>query len=249
MRANIAMTCACCAALLIDCTATETGNPVAEQHMSLTARSSDDNITLRMRADEPRTYVKQAWIVVGDVRFVQKATCETPPKEADIPGPVTIELVWKPKALDFAVEDTDYCRVIFPLRRAKAPLGNAPPELEDHSIFIKGERADMTPFQIRSRIISEADIRAAKGKSFRVKDAASALILGFDLGMWLKDIDLDKLEPNADGVILIDEDHEQDSLALFEDRVNQAMDLFRDKNDDGNLDASEEKAPLASGMQ
>jgi hypothetical protein len=248
MRANIAMTCACCAALLIDCTATETGNPVAEQHMSLTARSSDDDITLRMRADAPRTYVKQAWIVVGDVRFVQEKKCETPPKEADIPGPVTIELVWKPKALDFAVEDTDYCRVVFPLRRAKAPLGDAPPELEDHSIFIKGERADMTPFQIRSRITSEADIRAPKNKPFRVKDATSALIIGFDLGMWLKDIDLDALEPNADGTILIDEDHEQDSLALFEDRVNQAMELFRDKDDDGSLDASEEKAPLASGM-
>jgi hypothetical protein len=247
MRANIAMTCACCAALLIDCTATETGNPVAEQHMSLTARSSEDDITLRMRADEPRTYVKQAWIVVGDVRFVQEKACETPPKEADIPGPVTIELVWKPKALDFAVEDTDYCRVVFPLRRAKAPLGDAPPELEDHSIFIKGERADMTPFQIRSRITSEADIRAPKNKPFRVKDAESALIIGFDLGMWLKDIDLDALEPNADGTILIDEDHEQESLAAFEKRVNEAMELFRDHDDDGALDASEEKAPIASG--
>lgn len=249
MRANIAMTCACCAALLIDCTATETGNPVAEQHMQLTARSSDDAITLRMQSGESSTYVKQAWIVVGDVRFVQEKSCDTPPKEADIPGPVTIELVWKPKALDFAVEDTAYCRVVFPLRRAKAPLGAAPPELEDHSIFIKGIRADMTPFEIRSRITSEADIRAPKNKPFRVKDAASALIIGFDLGLWLKDIDLDALEPNADGLILIDEDHEQDSLALFDDRVNQAMELFRDKDDDGTLDASEEKVPLASGTK
>jgi hypothetical protein len=243
------MTCACCAALLIDCTATETGNPVAEQHMALTARSSNDEITLRERADQPSTYVKQAWIVVGDVRFVQQETCETPPKEADIPGPVTIELVWKPKALEFAVEDTDYCRVVFPLRRAKAPLGEAPPELEDHSIFIKGERADKTPFELRSRLTTEADIRAPEDKPFRVKDATSALILGFDLGLWLADIDLDALEPNADGVILIDEDNEPDSLAVFEERVNEAMELYRDRDDDGTLDSSEEKAPIASGDQ
>jgi hypothetical protein len=156
--------------------------------------------------------------------------------------------VWKPKSLDFAVADVDYCRMVFELYRAKTPLGDAPPELEGHSIFVRGARADMTPFVIRSQLTSEADLRAPKDKPFRVKSATSALILGFDVGMWLEDLDLDALQPGTDGTIAIDEDHEQATLAAFEKHVNEAMDLYRDHNADGTLDATEVKAPLASGQ-
>jgi hypothetical protein len=246
MRAKIGLIWAGCM-LVLDCTATETGNPVAEQHVALTARTSQDDITVGSPGATPHTRVKQAWIVLGDIRFVAASSCAIEPDKVDIAGPVTVELVWKPKSIDFAVEDVDYCRVVFPLRRAKAPLGEAPPELEGYSIYVSGERADKTPFQLRSRLTSEADIRAPAGKSFRIKSATSALIIGFDLGMWLRDIDLDSLQTPMDGTILIDDAHEQDSLAIFEQHVDKAMALFRDQNHDGALDATDTKTPLASG--
>jgi hypothetical protein len=247
MRPKIAMTFCCCA-LLLDCTATETGNPVSEQHLALMARSSADDITVGAATTTPHTRVKQAWVVLGDMRFVQAAHCEDKPSAtADVDGPITVELVWKPKSIDFAVEDTDYCRVRFPLREAKAPLGDAPAELEAHSILITGERVDKTPFNVRSKLTTEADVRSPTDKPFPLSKATSDLILAFDLGRWLEGIDFDSLKPGADGAIWIDEDHETDQLAIFEKNVNVSLGLYRDQNADGTLSASEAKTPLASG--
>jgi hypothetical protein len=234
------------ACVLAACTATETGNPVGEQRLALTARSTDQGVALGNDAASGRVRVDEAWVVLGDIRFVQSARCDSgPEQQAEIPGPRIVDLVAHPLPIEFAADATSYCRVRVPLDRAEGDEG-APAALDDHAILIRGERADGTPFELRSRQKREADIRA-RGEPFTLADGGDALILAFDVGRWLSGVDLDGADTDSDGVIRIDEDHERDRLDVFEENVEAAMELFRDGNGNGRLDDGEPDSPLARG--
>lgn len=245
MRLRLLLASACMSAA---CAASETGNPVEGQTLSLTARSSDAHVS----AGEPKgaaadVTVSAAWIVIKEVRFVRSAVCDRgQDAEVSIEGPIVAELVAEPTVLDLAVEDASYCRVRAPLDRAERVPDFAPDELQDAAIVVEGTRSDGTPFVIRSEATPDAELRS-RGAPFSLSSARASLVLAFDLGRWLQGVDLDAAKPDARGVVRIDDDHHRALLDRFEDNVEAAMELFDDVDHDGELSETEIEDVLAGG--
>lgn len=233
------------AASLFGCNATETGNPVAGQTLALTARSSSDDVATGSTEDAALS-VSSAWIVLGDMRFIQSADCDSgSASRVDVDGPIAIDLVKKPDVLDLELAATRYCRVRVRLDKAKDVAG-APSVLDDHSIVLEGERADGVSFSVRSRRNFDLELRA-RGDGFSLGTGKEAMILAFDVATWLDGVDLESATPDSNGSIAVDDDSDRDRLDVFEDNVKQAMELFKDDNRDSKLDRSELEDLLASG--
>ena len=231
--------------LAAGCTATETGNPVAQQSLALSARSSQPDVALLSETDAALR-VTSAWLVLGGLEFVQSADCDRgPSSRSDIDGPVAIELTSQPQPFELALDATRYCRVRVRLEKGKE-LSGAPAELEDHSIVLQGLRADGVAFALRSRRNFDLDLRA-RGAGFDLATVGDDLILAFDLASWLDGIDLSSALSVAGEVIAVDDDHGRDRLQLFEDNVERALELFRDHNGDKQLDEDDLREPLAGG--
>lgn len=234
--------------LLAGCAATETGNPVAEQRLALTAISSAPAVQLDSD-DSAEVVVEEAWIVLGDVRFIPGTGCESGTNEAgriDIPGPGAVDLVSDPERLVFALEDQGYCRVRLPLERADALPAGAPEALEDHAFVLIARLADGTPLEVRSRDKREAEVRS-RTEPFRLGDAEASLVLAFDVGRWLDGIELESATRDDDGRIVIDDDDNRELLDEIEANMRESLELFRDLDDDGRLDDNERSVPLATG--
>lgn len=246
MNRQLAMLLACWV-LSGGCAATETGNPVAAQRMALTARSSADAVALGMPSAGELS-IREAWVVLGDIRFVQSTACDrSAEQQVDISGPIVVDLVGQPEVLEFEVEQARYCRVRVPLERADDEVADgAPGALADHAILIRGTTAAGTAFVIRSRRTREADIRS-RAEPFSLAEGDASLILAFDVGRWFDGVQLDGAEVQDDGVIWIDDEYERDRLERFEENVESAMELFRDHDDDEQLDEAEAAVPLATG--
>lgn len=229
------------------CTVTETGNPPFAAQMALTTDTSDPD-TVALGSGVAPVVVQEAWVSIGDVRFVRASECDAPGEtEIDIPGPIVAELAGEPSVIEFELGGADYCRVRVPLSRTRAPLPTgAPAEMLDHSLLVRGERADGTPFLLLSRIEREADVRS-RGEPFDLGEARRAVVLAFDVARWLTGVDLDGAEVGADGVIRIDERTNDAQLDAFEANVDAALRLFRDTDEDGALDAEERSELLAEG--
>jgi hypothetical protein len=232
------------AAALSGCTATETGNPVTQQTLALTARSSSEDVSTG--EDGASLTVDEAWIVLGDIRFVKSADCDRgPASRGDIDGPLAIDLVKGAETLRLELDSANYCRVRVRLEKAKDVTG-APAELEDRSIVLHGTRADGTAFVVRSRRNYDLDLRA-RGDGFSLADARGGMILAFDVATWLSGVDLEGATPSNGALIEIDDDHERARLDAFEDNVKRAMELFRDRDRDARLDDDELDDSLAGG--
>lgn len=229
-----------CVLALAGCSASETGNPVGGRTLQLLARSSDPVVGV---GEDAELRVDAAWVVLDDIRFESAAQCDSgETREADIDGPIIVDLVQRPEPLPLALEDTAYCRVRVKQDRAERVPNGAPEELEDASIVVTGTRRDGTPFVIRTRREREAELRS-ESEPFELDAATNALILAFDVGKWLEGVELDTAEPNDEGVIRIDDDNDDDRLERFEENVEAALELFRDRDEDGALDPDDD--PLA----
>lgn len=232
------------AAALSGCNATETGNPVTQQMLSLTARSSSEEVSTR---DEGAALtVSSAWIVLGDMRFVKSADCDRgAASRVDVEGPLAIDLVAAGEPVEFDLDSGSYCRVRVRLEKAKDVAG-APAELEDQSIVLHGTRADGTPFVVKSRRNYDLELRA-RGGGFSLEAARGGMILAFDVATWLEGVDIEGAAASDTGMIEIDADHDRARLDVFEDNVKQAMELFRDRDRDARLDDDELDDSLAGG--
>src|ERR1700755_2897083 len=88
------------ASVFTGCNATETGNPVAGQSLALTARSSSDDVATGS-SDDAALSVASAWVVLGDMRFIQSDDCDKGSgSRVDVEGPIAIDLVKKPDVID-----------------------------------------------------------------------------------------------------------------------------------------------------
>jgi hypothetical protein len=231
-----------CVLAVAGCSASETGNPLSGRTLTLRARSSDPVVGIGAGADAALR-VEAAWVVLDDIRFESAAQCDSgETREADIEGPIIVDLVQRPEPLALALQDTAYCRVRVPLDRAERVPSGAPQELQDASIVVMGRRADGARFSIRTRREREAELRS-DAAPFEIDDATAALILAFDVGQWLAGVDVEGAEPDEAGVVRIDDDNEDDRLERFEENVEAALELFHDRDEDGALDDDDD--PLA----
>lgn len=220
---------------------TETGNPpLAAVQLSLSA--NDVPVAQALTAD-PATGVRvdEVWLVVDRVKFVQADVCDTPVEnEADLRGPLALELAAEPVLFDLQLPEGDYCRVRVRLERAEG--GQGPADLLDHSVLVRGVRGDGAPFTIRTRIAPDVDVRS-RTAPFPLGDALAAVVLAFDAKRWVAAVDLDAAVPAAGG-ILIDRDSNRELLDAFELAMGRGLSLHEDLDQDGTLDEGEE-TPLA----
>lgn len=221
------------------CDVTETGNPPLRAQMALTAHASEPAAT---------AMVASAWASFGDLRLVQGEVCDAPGEtEIDIPSPGAVDLVTVRPPMEFGAERADYCRVRVPLARARAGIPpDAPAELADHSLVIRGTTPGGTPYLIVSSIEREADVRS-RGAPFPLDRARRALVLSFDETQWFAGIDPDSGMPGGDGTIRITEAENRALLDAFEANVESALELYRDTDEDGTLDPEDLAELLAQG--
>jgi hypothetical protein len=216
--------------LLVGCV-TETGNPELDVHMAVSGTSSDERVAID---HVPSVTIDAAYTVIDDVRLVQGDACDAPGEvEFDAEGPFAIDLLAAdPFVVDIPAATGDYCRLRVRLDRADGAPDGLPAGMDDHAVYIEGRRVDHTPFVIRSRERFEVDLRS-RGAPFPLDTGTDRLVLAFDLGVWLADIDLDSGTPGGDGVLRIDEDYEEGLLEAFEARVEAVMSLHDDRDGDG----------------
>jgi hypothetical protein len=229
------------------CTVTETGNPPFAGQMALTADTSDPDV-VGLGGGTGAAIVEEAWVGIGDIRFVRAVVCDAPGEtEVDVPGPVIAELVAEPAVVSVELAGDDYCRVRVPLDRVGALPSGAPPDLVDRSVVLLGRRSDGTPFRIASRIERESDVRS-RGAPFELSEGLRAVVLAFDLALWLEDVDLGTATVDADGTIRVDDDTNRDLLDAFEASAERALRLFRDTDQDGVLDPEDRTELLAEAL-
>lgn len=227
--------------LSLGCNATETGNPAVPTQLGLTGHSRDPE-AVAISPNDGDIVIEEAWVVLGDVRFVPFETCDDAEDgRVDITGPVVAQIVGDgPAIVEFDVPAGDYCRVRVPLDRLEDTLPDgSPPELAARSLLVRGQRSDGTPIEIRSSAESEADLRS-DGAPFAISGAMAALVLVFDLAAWFDELELDSAEL-TDGRILVDEGINEELADRFDDNVERSLRLHRDDDEDGELDDEDER--------
>lgn len=215
---------------MLGCGITETGNPeLVEVDVQMRTASSEPEVV----ALEPvtgRIGVAEAWLSIERIRFVRGQVCDAPgEEELDLVGPWIVDAnAPLPQGITATLPAGDYCRVRVRLERA-GDTGDAPEALSAHTVLLTGERGDGTPFEIRSRREEDADVRAASPIS--LEEATAKLAVALDVSTWLADVDLDAASVDQ-GVIRVDEDANTALLDAFEDRFEDALELFDDTDDD-----------------
>ena len=189
---------------------TETGNPELSAELTVRGRTSDPAVAMVSRSSG--WVVEQAWVGLDEPRFVTADDCDsTASREIDLPAPGWIDLLSPdPVVVEGPVEGPQLCR--FRLRLARNQDGpNA-----NESLFVAGLTPEGAPFEARTRIEPEVDLKA-QGGALDLSRVSGRFLLAFDASAWLGPIDAADLVPDADGWVRIDEDHNEEALEQFED--------------------------------
>lgn len=221
MRAWILMVVAACAP-------TETGNPAT---LSLSAHSSDSTVAdigsgTGLRIDE-------AWVGLGDIRFARATQCDDVEIETQIDGPIVSDLAASPLLLEFDGDEASYCELRVRLQRIPA-VSSAPADAVGATLYISGRTSSDTPFVLASRIDPELEIES-EGEPFGV---LMPLVLSFDVARWFAGIDVSS-GAIVDGIIRIDDENNDALLEIFEDNVEETLELYDDLDADGRRDDGE----------
>lgn len=232
--------CALLALALAACTGgTETGNPVTAElrvhgHSSMPGQ-------VAVVTDAGGAVVTGLWMRMPSVAMVD-ADCATAVASADGLGARD----YAANALvELAIDDAPLCALWVALDPQAAAPVDAPPALAGATVLVVGQRADGTPFVIRSTRAGTIAVAGVSGP-FRVTATTPGLLLGFDVATWLGDVDLDGATPGADGVVRIDAATDPVRLAAFEAALGRGAELFRDVNQNGEVDGPED-ARIARG--
>lgn len=190
------------------------------------------------------TAIDAFWVVSSRFRMRRAASTTTcagaGADEEKLAGPFVADLVGDgfiggPPTFDTAA--AGYCRLWLDIGDSKSTLPTgAPSELEGASIFVRGKRRDGVPFRITSKLKADLRMDAKQGQPFVLPEGDSALFLAFPLDEILATSGIDLLVGTD---IVVDTENEKETLKAFEDAFRDAARLFRDRNDDGNLDLDE----------
>ena len=237
-------TLALCASALFaaaGCTGTQTREPSFEGELAYDAYSSDPALAA-LREGEQGAVVTQAWLVLGDVTFVDNNHCaapETAHGHADALG--AGDHATKAAARTrFWLPFGEYCGLRLPLLRATEDdtlPAQAPEELRGHSVMLVGELPEQsgTPFVITSGLERTLSL-VADHSSFELGPDSARLLLGFDVAAWLDGVDLAAAPPDADGRIVISQDSSPELLQRFEDNLAAGVDVFLDPSGKGVIE-------------
>lgn len=240
------------------CEGTEVGNPVEQLELALTARSSAENVTLEGPAEAADSgadagssagtavlAVDTMWVSLGGVRFSLDDDCSSDrDTRATVAGPVVAELTEAPTVLSAELPDADYCGLRVSLERATDEDPLTPDELVGYSVMLEGRRGDGVRFRIRSRDKTDLVLRS-KGEPFRLEGNESPMFLAFDAAAWLEGVDVDSATVNDEGAIAIVPSQNAELLRVFQTNLRRSLSLFKDADENGELDGDEMDDPLA----
>jgi hypothetical protein len=252
------------ALLLSGCVATDVGNPDDgefaatvdfvgyEANGGANAEPMPTGLTLASGVEIDR-------VVVGFDRFKLRDAedCEGD-SEIDVERYVVSELLEGsdyPELPRIVRDVRQFCRFELEVKKVSAldqPDG-APDEIVDRAVWIEGRLPDGTPFTIETREDDKLRLEPTRGEFFELPDGESRLFLAFDLNTWFDGLSFDDVgeeeedEPVEDGVLRIDAGVDEDWTKQFRENLVNSARLFRDLDDDGQLDAEEEAESLAVG--
>lgn len=241
-QAALLALCACSAG------GSETGNPSLPMRIGLNARSSDPE-AVAVSSGTAGTVIAEAWVAFGEFLFLRGVECDAL-GDYDVTGP-TLEVVDLSRAdarITVDVTPGSYCGLVVPLHTAtpSAQLpGDAPGELAGHSIVLRGERADGTPFLLTHPEQDELELAAEDGE-FEAAPDGVRLLLSFDAAVWMRGVDLDAGEVGDDGVVRIDGDDNRALLDAFELNLECSLELYEDRDDDGTVSDGDTRVALCA---
>lgn len=231
-----------CAVSYSGCTGTEIGNPqdsaVNLELVAYEAPPQGQALTLRNGVT-----LDEAWLAFDEIRLRPSASCNGETR-VDLQGPIVVELrsgTERP-ALRLVRAAARYCRVELRLGRLREATGDAPAALVGASVLIRGRRADGIPFELRDDLSETLRVEG----DFSLTAANEALVVGFDVGRWLLASSLDTAQVEGDR-ITIDREHNAALRDEIIGELRRAIDLYRDENRDGALQADELRDRLATG--
>lgn len=230
---------------------TEVGNPVIS--IGFTAydvASSALRATERAPAQAAgKVEVDVAWLAFRELKLRPAQSCEDR-AQVEVTGPLAVNLLAGiPAPLrDLETPAGGYCRVELKWHKVTGVLPGAPAELDGVAVYVGGTRRDGKRFVIRSERNDSLELRA-RGGSFTIEPSLSALFVGFDMQVWLADVDLDNAVVGGDNVIRVEKGQNDAQLAAFERNVAAAAKLFKDLDGDDLLgdDESDDSDAVGDG--
>jgi hypothetical protein len=217
----------------------ETGNPMAPISIKLQIRSTEPE-TVAIKEKTGGTMIDQAWVSFGVFAFIKEGLCTKDAAESESgPGKslLVADLAAKGPATEMEIANGDYCGVLIPLQHPTAELPkDAPAELSNFSMILKGERSDGIAFTLTHAEEEGLGIVEPTSGTFNVGASQDPLLLSFDMAVLMKEINLDIAELESDGTIRIDKDHNRALLQEFEINIHCAPTLYADANRNGKLD-------------
>jgi len=205
---------------------TEIGNP----EMDVSARAYSSAPGWVDSANAP-VKVDSVWVGIDSLSLVEGCGGSTGPT---VSIEQAVELVgggsWRSTELSLG----DYCGASVRLR------GDLGEELGEGSVRIAGVGPLGRRFELGS--VFEGEIGLSSSEGFAVDPATDSLLIAFDLAGWLAGVDLAALSPDPDGVV-------RGSASIgtqLDSNLQAAVQLLRDANSDGIIDADELIVPLGS---
>ncbi len=237
MRQVLKASAAIASALLFGCSGTETGNPGSTASVALAVHSSSADISVGPGAGG--VHVESAWLKVSSATGT---TCD-PHEARTISSGFVGDLVSGGDSLsniDLGVDPL--CALEFSLSLDAIPPAGAPPELETSSVVLTGTRSDGVPFLIAAPSLLPITLQAAAPVDPTGYDA---LLLAFDLAVWLEGTVLDDVVVDAQGVARLDGVAHPASVMTFQGQIAPGAALYPDLDADGVLDPEDLDHALA----
>lgn len=232
---------------LTACAGTETGNPSFDGTLSYNTHTTDASRVALLQADPGVLVVDNAWLVLGDVGFVQGAMCDADARAAQHATGLGVGDHATPAAAEtaFMLSEGRYCGVHLPFVHPPEVLpADLPSEIAGHSVLIDGTLADGRRFLLSSAFEGDVFLSALDG-SFELDALSSNVLVGFDVAIWLGALDWQSATEESDGSVVVDETHNQDLRIAFEDNLALGMSLYRD--DDGLGQITDASQKIAAG--
>ena len=227
---------------LAGCAGTETGNPSFVGKLGYDAYTSAPSVVglsmaLQGSGDSLLT-VDNAWLVLGDIELQSGADCNA--KHVDIEGlGAGDHAAGQAPPTEFAGEPGKYCGVRLPLAPSDELPDGAPDSLQTESVFVRGKLPDGRAFEIHSALQESLNLRATAG-DFALDSNHRSVVIGFDVAHWLSELSWDDAT-TFDGSVIVSVLSNRELLEQFEAALPSGVALFRDHDDNGEMDSDPEE--------
>jgi len=240
LRRNSALCLVLCS-WLTACAGTETGNPSFVGKLGYDAYTSAPSVVgLSMAlqgSDDSRLTVDNAWLVLGDVELQSGADCDA---QHDIEGLGAGDHASGQAApTEFASEPGQYCGIRLPFAPSATLPDGAPDSLKTESVLVAGKLPDGRDFEIHSKLQESLSLRATAGE-FVLDSNHRSVVIGFDVAHWLSELSWDNAT-TSDGSVIVSESSNRELLEQFEAALPTGVALFRDHDDNGEMDSDPEE--------